>query len=90
MSMKWWVFNEEQLEAALKAYVEIAATDTGRRLLTEQDVEPIRHFLYSEFAKLHKLRGDREATPRGVADQTETASRFVEAGGCAPPVGVTE
>jgi len=57
--MKWWAFNEQQLEAALKQYIEIAASQTGRRFL-ESDADVVRHFLSSDFARLHKLRGDHE------------------------------
>lgn len=57
--MKWWCFNEEQLEKALAEYVEIAASQTGHELMAS-DADTVRHFLYSEFARVHKLRGDRE------------------------------
>lgn len=57
--MKYWVFNDEQLDAAMKAWVEAGCPVdhvNGDRMCAAEHY--IRAFLMSQQARGHKLRGD--------------------------------
>jgi len=61
--MKWWVFNAEQIEAALAAFVERQKRDhewVHNDSTADKLGEAIRAFLESPEAREHKLRGDTE------------------------------
>ena len=49
----YWVFNEEQLKAALEEFV--AEAVDGGSIIVKEDIEK---FLYSDVARKHKLRMD--------------------------------
>ncbi len=60
--MKWWTFNEQQLEAALEDFAEETADpgelarDAAKRVIKNE----IKAFLESDAARTHKMRGDTE------------------------------
>jgi hypothetical protein len=59
--MKWWVFNEDQLDAALEDWTRerlAALPASAPELALEHAI--VREFLNSDEARAHKLRGDPE------------------------------
>ena len=57
--MKWWVFNEDQLGAALADWTKERLAElpaSAPELALEHAI--VREFLNSEAARAHKLRGD--------------------------------
>jgi len=59
--LKWWVFNEEHLDAALTAWAQDRnAHGSAETLRMLRDLEAVTEFLKSDAARRHKLRGDPE------------------------------
>lgn len=57
--MKWWVFSEEQLAAALIEWQGAQlAMQPGRKTDFDLQVIAIREFLDSDHARAAKMRGD--------------------------------
>lgn len=59
--MKWWAFDEINLEKALARWVSIkTAGQPERKPVFELEAHAVQDFLRSEAAREFKLRGDRE------------------------------
>jgi len=59
--MRWWVFNQKQLDAALTRWAQDGNSHGSIEILRlQRDLEAVQEFLQSDAARIHKLRGDPE------------------------------
>lgn len=56
--MKWWVFNEEQLDEALVELMR--GKGAAGAVLSYAPASEIKAFLESDIARAHGMRGDNE------------------------------
>ena len=63
--MKYWVFTEQRLDAALAAFVARQKRDRGMDYSADVLSNEIKNFLDSPEARTHKLQGGASYQPEG-------------------------